>query len=495
MNPTNPKNLRKSQLPIVEKPTQVITSSKKKTKTYDRFTVSVAGITLSELSAKSKPSRITFDVLRNLRDINPLVNVCIETLKHIVVKIPYTIHTKKDVSNDLYQAEIKYLEDLLSQPNPQDTHRSFWLKIIEDVLTIDRGCIEFVRNGLGWIVEMWPVDGATVMPCLDDFGMFCSPAFVQIFNTDYEPTASFEEQDIAVVMNSPLYRSGMIGYGKSPVERVILSILTSINAENFNAQTFTKNNMPPYMVNIKGADQKGVLDVKTQWEAQQNGNLWKGIFTNGEDIVVQKLRESNQDMQYYELTLWIAKIIIAAFELSPQDIGLTMDINKATGEVQQNITKNQAIKNMLSLIAEAINIRVIKDLSEYNPNFANLEFEFDELDKIDEKTQAEIDQINVTIGKVIADELRARDGMKPLSEAQSTTSSTVELSPEQQAYKDELNIGASNQPAEETTSETPSAVPSTEGTEAVSKAIEEDEDIDIQQDKFQLWYSIPTQTN
>lgn len=387
--------------------------TKKHSKNFTKFHVAVAQTDTNGKTTGGRGVTVNYNTLRQLRDINPLVNVCVEVLKHIVVKIPWKIHPKDDKVIDGYEEEIEYATKLFSFPNSQDTYRTFWLKNIEDILTIDRGCIETVRNANGDIVQLWNVDGATIKPNYDQYGILQDPAYVQRFDGELENAAEFNEEDIDILMNSPLGQTGMVGYGKSPVERVILTVITGINAENFNANNFNKNTLPPFAVNLVKGTKQQVEDLKNQWENQQGGNLWKGIFTGAEDIQIQKLRDSNQEMQYYELTLWLARIIIAAFELSPQDVGITMDVNRATGEVQQQITKSQAINNMLSLISEWHN-KKLREMSINNPNFLELQFEFDELDKIDEKTQAEIDQINVTIGKVLANELRARDGMPPI---------------------------------------------------------------------------------
>lgn len=368
---------------------------------------------------KNKPTVINFNTLRRLKDANPLVNICVEMLKKTVVKIPFSVHKRDNGPVEGFEDEIAYAMYLFENPNPQETYRSFWAKVLEDVLVIDRGATEHVYNARGELLQNWAVDGATIKPCFDEYGLYAEPAFMQFLNqykSESDRSAEFSEDEMTILINSPRSELGMEGYGVSPVEQIIQTIITSLSAENFNAGTFTKQTLPPYMINVEGATEKQISELKTQWETQTAGNLWKGLFMNGKNVVIQKLRESNQEMQYYELTLWLAKLIIAAFGLSPQDVGLTMDINKATGEVQQNISKNQGIRDLLDLMSEWHN-KVLRLLAETNPKYNELVFEYDDLDKLDEKTQAEIDQMNVEIGKVLPDELRARDGLSSLEDA------------------------------------------------------------------------------
>ena len=385
-----------------------IDSSKKTSKQEGQ----VAMVAYDRDRGKPKTSRFSFGMLRNLRDLNPIVNVCVETLKHTIVKLPFSVHVYGDYDTKEYKDEIDFVTNLVENPNPQESFRLFWLKVLEDILVIDRGAIEKINNHKGQVSQYWYVDGATIRPCFDEYGILEDPAYKQYLANELLPSATFSYDELDILMNSPLGSVGMQGYGKSPVERVLLTITTAIQADTFNSQTFSKSSLPPYLLNLKKGTKAQVTALKEAWEGQTMGNMWKGIFMNADDITIQKLRDSNQEMQFYELTLWLSRVIVAAFEMSPQDIGLTMDINKATATVQRELSKNQAIRNLMDIISEWYNQKLIKQLAEQNARFGALCFEFDELDKLDEKTQAEIDAINTNIGKVNPEYLRKRDGIE-----------------------------------------------------------------------------------
>jgi capsid portal protein len=130
--------------------------------------------------------------------------------------------------------------------------------------------------------------------------------------------------------------------------------------------------------------------------SNNEGKMFKGLVTNAQDLKIQILKQSNAEIQFYELTQWLSKIIIASFGLSPQDVGLTMDINRSTGEVQKAITKSQAISDLLALKREFWE-KILMQLSEKNTNFLYIEYENEQIDKIDEKQQAEIDKLYMEI--------------------------------------------------------------------------------------------------
>lgn len=347
--------------------------------------VSVGGTT--EM-ATNKPG-MAFALIRRLRDTNSLINLCIETMKHIVVSIPWEIVAEEEG----YENAALYLETLFQHPNSDESYRIFWLKVLEDILTLDRGVIERVKAANGYFAAFYQVDGSTIMPLFDQHGLYMTPAYVQLVDS-WEPAASFEKEELDVLMNSPLSAIGKQGYGKSPIERIVADVVTYIQSQNFNSKTFTNSNIPPSVINLKtiGPSKDSVDAFKAAWDSVATGNPFQALITNVEDMEVHKLRDSSEDMQYYELMLWIAQIIVAAYEMSPQDIGLTMNINKATGEVQQNLSKNQGIKNILDLLAEWHN-EIIRDLALKDRKFAKLCFKYMDIDKLDEKTQAEIDKL------------------------------------------------------------------------------------------------------
>lgn len=403
----------------------------KKSKADSKFTVIVSGL---PDGAKKKPGVVNFSSLRALRDANPLVNLCIETLKHMVIKIPYFINVKERYQEEAesLKPKIDELYNYIEYPNQQDSYRAFWLKTLEDVLTIDRGAIETVYNLAGEPIERYHVDGTSIFPIYNEEGILQDPAYIQLVDNLQEPSAVFSPNEMDILTNSPDGSIGTYGYGKSPVERIISNIVTYINADNFNGQKFTDDNLPPFAVNLEGVDKNGLEAFKANWNQQTLEGMWNGIFTNAKGMSVEKLRESNQEMQFYELTLWLARVIIGAFELSPQDLGITMDVNKATAQSQQDITKSQSLRNLLDLMAEYHN-RLIYRFSQVDPDFGKLEFQYDELDKLDSKTQAEIDKIEIEAGIFTADEKRLERGMAPRAIEQESEDEDIEEETEQVA--------------------------------------------------------------
>jgi hypothetical protein len=152
------------------------------------------------------------------------------------------------------------------------------------------------------------------------------------------------------------------------------------------------------------------------FKEQLNSGSWASPFTNAEKADIKLLRPTNQDMQFYELNLWLTRIICSEFEISPQEIGLTMDVNRSTASSQDEIT-SEGMDNVLKVISEEINGDLIGDLAlNVDDRFSELEFVWNIDINLSEKERAEIDEIHVKNGLRTVDELRARDGLDPIIE-------------------------------------------------------------------------------
>lgn len=354
--------------------------------------------------------------LRNLSRANPFVAVAINKIKQKLTKKKWVISPKDPKSTENLDVYIDYIKRLLEEPNQQDdTYRTLIAKMLDDLLVFDDGIIEKVRNQRGEVMELYHVDGSTIKEERDSQGYFQSPAFKQFLpsNLGGIPDAVFEQQDIMKFQANPQGGEN-IGKGYSPVEMVISSVVSGIRAMLYNTSYFSEGALPPAMINLKGVESEEVVAFKNAFESQLQGNPHANAYTNAETIDVKLLRPSNQEMQFYELNLWLARIVISAFDLSPQDFGLTMDVNRSTADSQSEITSS-GIENYQDIIEEEINMDLIQDLAQVNPKFGLLEFKFEKPQNLDDmKKQVDIDEKHIKIGTRDPNELRVRDGLDKL---------------------------------------------------------------------------------
>jgi HK97 family phage portal protein len=365
---------------------------------------------------RKKPSPWPARELRSLALNNNIVRICINFIKHAVVKTKYIIRPKNKEGEGKYGKEIEYIEKLLQYPNDNDdTARTLLSQILEDILVLDMGVMEKVRNTDGYVIELHSVDGSTIRPNLDEYGLFGDMAYYQYLDMGAsKPTAEFSKDDLLVFQVNPQVANGYRGYGLSPVEAVIHTVTTQLLAMQYNATYFDETRLPAYLANLKNVPVEHIKKFKEEFDAQLLNKNWAGAWTNAEALDFKLLRPSNTDMQFNELNTWLARVIFGAFEVSPQSLGFTMDMNRATAEVQDRNTKESGIANILDVIAEEINNDILGDLAMYNRNFEGIEFAWDIQNKLDERMQADVDKIYLEANVIDGNEVRSRMGLEPV---------------------------------------------------------------------------------
>lgn len=373
--------------------------------------------TASGVSQKGlkKPGYVPFDVLRRMSKASEVARLCINTLKHEITQTKWAIvpiDPKNAIKDD---KRIKEVEHFFKFPNQLDTWRTFNDKVLEDLLVLDACAIELNKNRGGGLNAMYYVDGATIRPCFDEHGVLGDPAYVQVLPTSVgeDVKAEFARDELVYFMQNPQADVRNFGYGLSPLEGVILSVSNMINAANYNGLFFQRGTIPQLMMYLGDANKDQVEHFKAYWQSQVEGKPWSTTFFGGKekpDII--KMSENNRDMQFMEYQNWLLRLIVAAFEMSPQDIGFTMDINKAVGEVQAQLSKSQGFRSILNLLKEIYSIRIINQGFGYD----DLMFQYMDLEPEKPMERAQIADIEVKTGLRTRNEYRKEVGLDPLPE-------------------------------------------------------------------------------
>jgi len=390
--------------------------NKKKSKEFDvksPFTSFYFGGVGVSKKGRMNRGRITQADLRALSRSNDLVRICISKIRNAVCRTPWIVRATDEENAVTYAPQVDYINNLLKHPNSSDdSMRSLISKIVEDVLVIDSGVVEKVKNLKGEIVEIYQVDGATIRPNIDEYGVYAEPAYYQYVDPGSQiPDAEFDINDLLVFRVFPNGESGKIGYGYSPVESIAMTVISSLNAMIYNSKYFDDSKLPPFLFNLAKVPAEELRAFKDAWEAQMSGKPWANVFTNAENMTAQPLRPSNVDMQFTQLNDWLTKVILSAFELNPIDMGMSESTSRSNSQTQERLTKNQGIASILDVIAQEINDDLIGDMAKIDPAFENVEFAWDNQDKIDDLTQAQVDQIYLVNGVLSPNDVRTRDGM------------------------------------------------------------------------------------
>lgn len=360
----------------------------------------------SPLGIQKSAGGVDFRTLRRIASLEPIVANSINIIKKGVSQAPWKIK-KHPLAKEMDMNEYKRAYDFFTYINPDGENLRILLdRTIEDLLSLDAGVWEVLKNFKGEVIGLNSVDGATIRFRVDEYGQGMS--YVQVVNG--KQAAEFSKEDLIYIMANPQNDVDKYPYGQSPIERILLVVQSSLNAEHSNANMFSSDNVPAGILNLGKMFEHEAEAAIAMWNAQVVGNTHSLKFMFGPDkIDFLDFKRSNRDMQYIEYLDRLTRIILATFGLSAMDLNIVQDINRSTAGAQTDKT-NKGVQSVKHLVQETINTKLFTLMG-----FETIIFEFDTVLTPEERlTQAKVDEIYTSkTGIMTVDEIRAREGLEP----------------------------------------------------------------------------------
>jgi len=389
----------------------------------------------------SKPGQIDYGTLRRIAMSVYVARICINSLKSKITKTKWVIQPidqlKRKSAKDI-DKRIKEVEDFFKHPNQNDeTFRTLLDKMAEDLLVLDAVSLEKTRYPDGTLAELHFVDSATIRPVYDEHGnqdievpldtkgddKTLPVSYLQILNNSQyggpesgEIAAAWPKKDFIHFHMHPQGSMESFGYGLSPLEGVMSVVSNLLNSDNFNSTYFEEGAFPPVILNIVGQmNQRDMESFKEYFYQELSGNFHRpALLASQQKSEVINLKEfNNRDMQFMEYTLWLGKMLCAAYEMSPDDIGITDTTgSKSVSEVQRDLSQAKGYGSILDLFKQVFNQEIIwKDFG-----YDDLEFEWAGTDNIDPKDSAVIQDTALKNGSMTLNEVRLKNGDTPFGE-------------------------------------------------------------------------------
>lgn len=291
-------------------------------------------------------------------------------------------HTK--AVNEKLRQQIKQLFD---EPNPKRSDfRGFIEPVIEDMLVLDAGAIEKEFTFGDQVAHLWDVDGSQFKVSTLWDG---EPTQHRYFwYPDYQERAQLLDRELIYMMDNPAtYRV----VGLSPLETLKYAIDSELGSSAYNDRQM-RSAAPDGMLDLgETARSEQVEDFKRFWRAEVAGQGAMAIVGGSKNAKWVPFRQSNRDAQFMEWQEYLIRKIAAVFQLSPMDLMLERDVNRSTGEVQQENTEDRGQKPTMGLIAGYLTREVVWDEG-FGGRANNLQFTFTALNLRETQTRAMIDR-------------------------------------------------------------------------------------------------------
>jgi hypothetical protein len=361
---------------------------------------------------------------RNLRYFakTPYARRAINAIKNPVGSLEWEIVPVKgaEKSKELdRQAEI--VAYCLEHPNGDDNWHSFCHALVEDVL-LGAGAYEQQISGDPlrplWI---WPVDGLTIQIYAGWAGNSDEARYMQVVGYGDRigtgaASVNLRNDELVYIRPNP---NSSTPFGLGPLEVAFTSISRILGVGEF-AGNVASNSRPSIGLDLgEGAGPAEVQAFRQFWTNEVEGRGSMPVFGlpgSGKDTgtvrgpTILRFYPEGDNGLYLKYQEFLKREIATAFDLSPQNLGVEKDVNRATAEVAEDRDWDAAIKPMAALVSGHISRETIQG----RLGFSQLEFKFVGLDREDELATAELYQLRYHTNNILPNEIRAKYGEEPL---------------------------------------------------------------------------------
>lgn len=289
------------------------------------------GVNISSQSRQAW-GRTSYVVLRELMRSYDIAQMC-KNHKIDELRSMEPMFTPMDGFKGDGEAAVAAARAALSFPDREhswDEWLSLWL---DNLLTFDSGPLYRRRNRDGKIIALEVVDGSTIYPLVDEHGrrpMAPAPAYQQVITG--QASVDFTAEDLTYARFRPQTDSP---FGMAPLESIMMTVNTDMRFQWHLLQMFTEGSIPGGFMEVPP-------DISNPDQVAEWQDYWDATFM-GDQAIAHKLVAVPNGAKFTattpasfdpEFPKYLAIKVAAAFGVIPQDLGLTDDVNRATGETQ-----------------------------------------------------------------------------------------------------------------------------------------------------------------
>jgi 8-oxo-dGTP pyrophosphatase MutT (NUDIX family) len=348
--------------------------------------------------------QVSFSTLQGLVETYDIAALCISHRVDTLRSFDYLLTPAPGVTADMTEVT-KLVKQILRYPDRELPFRAWLAKYLYDVLAYDAGALYRERNLSGQVTGLTVIDGTTIAPVLDGWGRIpgqdyqtgeWAPAYRQFIQG--MPWNWLTKQDLIYTPFTPRSKTP---YGYAPMERILINANTDIRFQLYFMQRFTEGNIPQMFASAPEAwTPQQVEDWQARWDALMAGD--QKIQNRVEWVPGgSKFDFINRTEFAHEFPMWLLQKTAAAYHVVPADLGWTEKVNKANGQVQENISERNGTRPLQLHVEDLITAFIQDDLG------VPLEFHFDQgTDDAGALLTAQADQIYVDMGAISPSDIR-----------------------------------------------------------------------------------------
>lgn len=314
-------------------------------------------------------------------------------------------------------------------------------KAVTDLLILDAGVIikEYGRTGNRSLVQIWARDGGAFWKEVDKYGrlgkVFPNITIEQKTYKNYkvgywfnvgQPRIPWEPHEVIYMMQYP---RADIPYGTSKMYVIKTLIGALMHGEEWYYEYWLKGGIGSCIIGTEGE----LTDA--QWKSWTE-RLKNKLEASGIKQIPMDRAPTVQPLGMPEQIKWLETkdeyrhLVMAIFNTTPEILGFTKDIHKATAESQRSVYIRRGLYPLLRMLEWYINTQIIAEFftEEYKERGVyahghkgrwagqpvDVLFRFKLFDPIGERQKLEIDEKRLKLGLTTINKIRAREGLKPV---------------------------------------------------------------------------------
>lgn len=151
--------------------------------------------------------------------------------------------------------------------------------------------------------------------------------------------------------------------GLSPLETLRETIDAEIAAARYNKSQVIQS--PPSGIIDLGEDAtpENIDQFEAYWRAEIAGYKATAVVGGTKNMKFVPFGQSNRDMQFLQWQTYLIRKIAAVFAMSPQDLGILFDVNRANAQAQAELSEDRGLRPLISLIEAHFNREVVGEFA------------------------------------------------------------------------------------------------------------------------------------
>lgn len=299
--------------------------------------------------------------LRDWSEGDEWVNSALNFLSNKVARADIAV-LPADERKPYNKAVMKEAQQLLDQPNEvRDTWPMLIGEFVRDLLTLGQGCLTKSMTLKGRVPQaLYCEDAANIKIYPAWSGDPAEPRYLY-----QEPGSSGlgkkvplrNDEAIVAFYNPTSYR-----FGLGPVQVLADTIVSDLKATQ-QAMSMVDMKPPPNIINVPGASAQQIRQLQSIYESEIAGRRELMFLGGPQTAQILPLIYSMKEQQFMEYAVYMVRKICSVFQISTQDLNVYFDVNRATGEVQQEISEEKGYLPLLLLIEEYLNRELLADFA------------------------------------------------------------------------------------------------------------------------------------